>query len=635
MVPPYDAWKTATVHLAVTVVVVVGVVTAVGALARRFGLPAPLILVVVGAVASFLPFLPRVTLTAEMVLFGLLPPLLYAAAIRTSLIDFRHNMRPIGLLSVGLVVFTAAGVGLVVWLLLPEVGLAAAFALGAVVAPPDAVAATAVARRVGMPRRVITILEGESLVNDATALVCLRVALGALAGTVTVWSVAGEFALAVGGGLLVGVLVAAVVVRLRRRIEDTLTDTSVSLVTPFASYLLAEEVHASGVLALVVTGLLLGHLSPRVQSASSRIFERTNWATIQFVLENAVFLLIGLQVEQIVSQLGENRLPGTLIAAVSVAVLAAVVLLRFVWIFAAVYTLRLLPPRIAGPGPEPSWRTPAVLSWAGMRGVVTLAAAFVLPADTPHREVLVLIALVVVGGTLLLQGATLPAVVRRLGLTAPDPRADALSEAATYQRAATAGLNRLERIVGAEDPDEVVERLRHRSLDRANAVWEQLGNDEETPSQAYARLRTQMLRAEREEVLRIRRRGGVPHEVLERVLASLDIEETVLDRVNREDLEQRGEELHASNHPAAGCGHLGTVGHVPAPRTPDGCEECLTEGLRWVHLRMCLECGHVGCCDSSVGRHASVHFAQTRHPVIRSFESGEGWRWCFVDEVLG
>jgi Na+/H+ antiporter len=622
------------VHVALTLVVLVGVVTAVGALARRFGLPAPLILVLFGAAASFVPFLPPVRMTADLVLFGLLPPLLYAAAIRTSLIDFRRNLRPIGLLSVGLVIFTTVGVGLVVWLVLP-VELVVGLALGAVVAPPDAVAATAVARRVGLPRRVITILEGESLVNDATALVCLRTAVAAIGGAVSLGSVVGGFALSVGGGLAVGGLAAAVVARLRRRIRDPLTDTSVSLVTPFAAYLLAEQIHASGVLALVVTGLLLGHLSPRLQTASSRIFERTNWATISFVLENTVFLLIGLQVEQILAGLNDNRLSLEQIVVASVAVLAAVVVLRFIWIFAAIRMIRVLPARIAGGEREPRWQIPTVLSWAGMRGVVTLAAVFVLPPDTEHREVLVLIALVVVGGTLLLQGSTLPYLVRRLGLAGPDPREDALAEATTFQRAATAGIRRLDQLVTDDDPEDVVEQLRERSLERANAVWERLGNEDETPSQAYARLRIEMLRAERREVLRVRRRGGVPHEVIERVLASLDIEETVLDRVNTEDIEQRSEEVRMTVHTPGTCKHLASIRRVPAARTPEGCEECLAEGSTWVHLRLCLDCGHVGCCDSSPRRHASRHFAQSQHPVIASFETGEAWRWCFLDEVLG
>jgi len=262
------------VHVAVTVLAVAVVVTVVSALSRRYGQSAPLVLVSVGFVASYLPFVTSPELTPELVLLGLLPPLLYAAAIRTSLIDFRRNKRPILLLSVGLVVFTTVGVGLLVWWLLP-VELWAALALGAVVAPPDAVAATAIARRAGMPRRVVTVLEGESLVNDATALVSLRTALAAAAGTVTAWQIAADFAVSALGGIAVGVVVAFVVGKLRRRIDDPLIDVAVSLLTPWLAYLPAEEIRASGVLAVVVAGLLLGHRSPVIQSASSRVFERT------------------------------------------------------------------------------------------------------------------------------------------------------------------------------------------------------------------------------------------------------------------------------------------------------------------------------------------------------------------------
>ena len=224
---------------------------------------------IVGLIASYLPFIPEVELNEELVLVGLLPPILYATAIRTSLIDFRSNRRPIGLLSVGLVLFTALGVGLVAYWLLP-IPLAAAFALGAVVAPPDAVAATAIARRVGMPRRIVTILEGESLVNDATAIVALRTAVAALGGTVSLFEVAADFVIAAGGGVVVGMAVAFVIGKIRRYVQQTALDTSLSLITPFVSYLVAERIHASGVLAVVVTGLLLGHKAQQIQNAHPR-----------------------------------------------------------------------------------------------------------------------------------------------------------------------------------------------------------------------------------------------------------------------------------------------------------------------------------------------------------------------------
>ncbi len=367
--------------VAITALALLATVTAVAGLARRFDLSAPLLLTLVGVVASFLPFVPEVHLSSEVVLVGLLPPLLYAAAIRSSLVDFKENRRPIGFLSVGLVIFTALGVGLLTWWLLP-VPFAAAFALGAVVAPPDAVAATAIARRIGLPRRVVTLLEGESLVNDATALVCLRTAIAALTvGYVSVGGVTLDFVRAALGGVVIGVVVAWLVGLIRKAVTDSVIDTSLSFMVPFVAYLPAEELGASGVLAVVVAGLLLGHRSSVLQDASSRLSERVNWSTIQFLLENSVFLLIGLQVRWIVADVSRSDLGLGQIIGVCLAVLAAVIVLRPMWVF----PVRFLAIR---PGPDragrvPSWRSTAIISWAGMRGVVTLAAVFALPEDTP------------------------------------------------------------------------------------------------------------------------------------------------------------------------------------------------------------------------------------------------------------
>ena len=629
-------------HVALGLVALVAVVAVVSVLARRLGTSAPLLLTVVGVVGSYLPFVPDVVLSSELVLVGLLPPLLYAAAIRTSLVDFRANRRAIGLLSVGLVVFTTVGVGLVTWLLLP-VPLAAGLALGAVVAPPDAVAATAVARRVGMPRRIVTILEGESLVNDATAIVCLRTAVAALAGSVTVLEVAGDFVLAAGGGVVLGVVVAAVGGGLRKRVTDPVLDTTLSLTAPFVAYIAAETVHASGVLAVVVTGLLLGHKSPVLQTAASRISERTNWATVQFLLENAVFLLIGLQVRGILSGVGESELPAGQIAAACLGVLLTVVLLRPLWVFPATYLPRFLPAVRRG-DPAPPWQYPAVVAWAGMRGVVTLAAVFVIPEGLRHREVLVLVALVVVAGTLLLQGSTLPWLVRRLGLRGPDPAEDALQEAVVLQSATEAGVAELRRIVdedagaGRAPPDGVVDLLRERGLERVNTHWERLGRAEDdvaTPSQTYRRLRLAMLAAERSELLRLRDTGTVADEVLQQVMTTLDVEESMLDRAVERAQLSAGDDVLAPELPGGGCEHLEAAPRSVHPKTPEGCEDCLAEGLEWVHLRMCLECGRVGCCDSSVGRHAQHHFDRAGHPVMRSVEPGEAWRWCYPHALAG
>ncbi len=622
-------------HVAVWVVALTAVVIAASALSRRLPQPAPLSLTLVGLAASFLPGVPAVRLSPDVVLVGFLPPLLYATALRTSLVDFRRNRLAIVQLSVGLVLVSTFVTALVVWWLLP-VSFAVAVAVGAVVAPPDAVAATAVARRVGMPRRMVTVLEGEGLVNDATALVALRSAIAATSSAVSVWAVGLHFAGTALGGVAVGLAVAVVVGAVRKVIDDVITDTAVSLITPFLAYLLAEELHGSGVLAVVVAGLTLSHRAHLLQSASSRIFERTNWATIEFLLENTVFFLIGLQVRQIIADAGDSGLSTVRVVLVCVAVALTVLLVRPLWVFPMTYLPRRIPlvRRWAYPGPTLPLAVPAGISWAGMRGVVTLAAAFVLPTDTPYRSVLILIALVVVGATLILQGATLSVVLRRLGLHGPDPAEDSLQLATVQQQVAAAGLARLEELSGPEVSKQVLERLHRRSKERSDAAWERLGGLDETPSQAYSRLRSQMIDAERSALLRIRDDGVVAHEVLQQALGAIDIEESVLELGESLNLVDRAEDLVPRPSTPA-CEHLAAASSRVTPLTPAGCAECLELGLEWVHLRMCLTCGHVGCCDSSIGKHATSHFGDTEHPVMRSFEVGEAWRWCYLDVVIG
>ena len=619
-------------HIALGVVAIVVTVTAATALSRRLPISAPLLLIVVGLIASYIPQVPDVALEPEVVLFGFLPPLLYAAAQNTSLIDFRANRRPILLLSVGLVIATTCVVGLVAWLLLP-IPLAVAFALGAVVAPPDAVAATAIARRIGMPRRLVTILQGESLVNDATALVALSTAIAAFDGGVSPFDVGTEFIVVALGGIAVGVGVALVTGRIRKHIKDEVTDTTISIVTPFLSYIAAEAIHCSGVLAVVYTGLLLGHKTHLMQSASSRIFERTNWRTIEFMLENTVFLLIGLQVRSILENAAASSLDGWDIAIACVAITVTAIVVRPLWVFPATYLPRLIP-AVRAADPFPPWPVPTAVSWAGMRGVVSLAAVLTLPADTPLREVLIVITLVVVGVTLGVQGSSLPWLLRRLGLVGPDPAEDVLQAASVAQRASTAGLRRLDEVRTDADRDEVVERVRRRGSDLADSMWERLGGGDETPSQAYARLRLETIAAEREELLRLRDEGVVDDEVMRRVISVIDVEETVLDLGQRWSSEERTEEL-APMVRHDGCDHLREYVTTPSPQVHDGCPDCVREGLEWVHLRLCMVCGQVGCCDSSVGHHASQHADRESHPVMRSFEPGEAWRWCTVDHLLG
>ena len=624
--------------VAVAVLALVATVTLVGGLARSRGLHAPLLLTVVGVAASFLPFVPQVRLDPQLVLVGLLPPLLYATAIRSSLIDFKVHWRAIAMLSVGLVIFTALGVGLLTWWLLP-VPFAAALAFGAVVAPPDAVATTAVARRIGLPRRIVTILEGESLLNDATALVTLGAAITAFSGAVSFADVGLDFLRASLGGALIGLAVAFLVGWIRERVTDAVTDTSLSFMAPFAAYLPAEAIHSSGVVAVVVAGLVLAHRGSLQQNAAARLSERVNWSTISFLLENTVFLLIGLQVRWIVEDVRGSTLSPSQIMLFCIATLAAVILLRPLWVF----PVRYLIVRPGNKGPDPMGRTSpwthsAIASWAGTRGVVTLAAAFVLPERTPHREVLVLAAMFVAAGTLLLQGITLPWLARRLDVRGPDPREDVLQEATVLQASVSAGLAELERALPGLDPS-IIEVLRERAQRRADTAWERLGRtdpENETPTETWRRLRLQMLHAERTAVLEIRSAGLADHEVIEAVLSALDLEELMLDRVaeDRQGDLREGWLLRPEER-GGGCEHLAQAPSVRVPESPWVCPACVRDGLRWVHLRLCLDCGNVGCCSSSPGNHAEGHFREAGHPVMRSFEPGEAWRWCYVDELLG
>ena len=615
--------------LLVGLVVVVGVTAGV---CDRIGWPTPLVLVVVGVGLAAIPGTPDVEIEPDVVLLGLLPPLLYAAAIRSSLVDFRNNKFAVLMMAVGAVVFTTFFVGAVTWWVTPAVSFAAAVAIGAVVAPPDAVAATALGKRLGMPRSITTLLENESLVNDAAALVALNVAIAALTRTVGPGEVAWRFALAAGGGVAVGVVVALVLAAVRRRITDPALDTTLSFAAPFLAFLPAEELHASGVLATVVAGLVLAQKAPKVQTASSRVAEATNWRTVAFLLENAVFLLIGLQLPVLLQAVADSDVSVGTVVATCAAVLAATILARFVWVFLGVASWRALR--------RQAWAVAdsVLISWAGMRGVVTLAAALLLPEDTPQRPLLQLAAFAVVAGTLLVQGLSLPWLTRRLQVAGPDPAEDALQTASLVSAATQAGLQRLDDLLVGDEPESVVSALRQRADTRVNSAWEVLGRPDaeyEPPTAMYRRLRVQMLVAERQVVVDARDEGRADDEVLRGALAAIDLEESLLDRADDLGDRDSDRELVANRRLVAACEHLGDAPAVIRMLTPGACGDCLREGTDWVHLRACLTCGNVGCCDSSERRHAERHFHDTAHPVMRSAEPGEAWRWCYVDEQIG
>ncbi len=509
---------------------------AVAGAARRIGASAPILLVLAGLGAGYLPGVPAYTLDPHWVLPFVLPPLLHTAALDSSYLGLRANLRPVALLSVGHVLFAAAVVGAVAHLLIPGLPLAAALVLGAVVAPPDAVAATAIARRVRLPDRVVTILQGESLLNDATAITVYRVALAAAVGEdVGLLRGVGDFLLAAVGGVGVGLVLMVPLHWLRKRLTEPLLQNTLSLLIPFVAYAAAERVGASGVLAVVVVALHLGHRSHQVDYAT-RLQEAAVWRMVAFLLESAVFALIGLQLPVVLRALGRH---GAWHAVGYGAVLLLVLIAaRFAWVFPATYLPRRYWPGLAERDPAPPWTVPFVISWAGMRGVVSLAVAFSIPLTIrggsafPDRELLLFLTFCCVIGTLVLQGFSLPAVIRVIGQPLRDESRDTLIEAQAQSEASTAAEQRLDDLLGAARnalPSPLEDRLRSVLSRRRNSVWERLGAVNDTTGEStdatYRRLSREMIATERDVFVALRDRRRINDEMYRTLLRRLDLEE--------------------------------------------------------------------------------------------------------------
>ncbi|MGQ4331229.1 Na+/H+ antiporter [Streptomyces hayashii] len=510
---------------------------AIAAAARRTPAPAPLLLVAVGLVVSYVPGVPDYTLDPDVVLPLLLPPLLYTSATDSSYLDLRAQLRPVALLSVGYVLFATFAVGWAAYLLVPGLPLTAALVLGAVVAPPDAVAATAVARRVGLPSRITTILQGESLLNDATAITAYKVALAVVVGEGASW--AGgieEFLVAAVGGTAVGLILMAPLHWLRTHLKEPLLQNTLSLLIPFVAYAAAEQFHASGVIAVVVVALYLGHRAWEVDFAT-RLQEEAVWKMVAFVLESAVFALIGLQLPVVLKGLGAYE--GLDAAWYAVVLFLVVVAARFLWVYPATFLPRLLSPRIRAREENPTWRGPIVIAWAGMRGVVSLAIAFSIPLTVddgntpfPHRNLVLFLTFTTVIGTLVLQGLTLPPLIRLLDFPEPDPQAATLAEANAQAQASRVAEERLDALLSDERnalPPPLADRLRDVLERRRNAVWERLGQVNpvtgETVDDTYRRLSREMISAEREMFVRLRDGRYIDDEMLRTLLRRLDLEE--------------------------------------------------------------------------------------------------------------
>ena len=507
-------------------------------LVPKLRVPYPILLVLGGLALGFAPGLPEVELPPDLVLVGVLPPLLYGAAFFTSLRDLRANVRPVTLLSVGLVLLTMTVVAVVAHAIVPGLPWAAAFVLGAVVSPTDPIAATAIMQRLGVPRRIVSIVEGESLVNDGTALVAYRFAVAAaVTGTFSLLDASVAFVLNAAGGVAVGLAVAWIVRQVRRRLDFPPAEVTISLLTGYFAYIPAELLGVSAVIAAVTAGVYLGWYTPELTTPEVRLLGESAWEIVTFTLNAILFTLIGLQLPVIVDEL-EAYAAGDLVwwgAAVWLTVLAA----RAVWIYPAAKLPRLLVPRIRERDPMPSPAALALITWSGMRGGVSLAAALAVPLAIdsgepfPGRSLILFLTFAVILGSLVVQGLTLPAVIRLLRLE-DDGADDAREEAHARIHAAGAALLRLEELVDEDwvRPD-TAERVRGGYTFRRDRFSARLdGGDDgsiEARSQDFQRLRRELLNAERQAVEELRRSGEISEEVARRVSRDLDLEDARLE----------------------------------------------------------------------------------------------------------
>jgi CPA1 family monovalent cation:H+ antiporter len=525
-------------HVEPVVLALLVAVAALSVVAQFVRIPYPILMVLGGLALGLTPGAPDVTLDPDIVLVVFLPPLLYVGAVFTSLRDVRRNARVISLMAIGLVGATAVAVAVAAHEL---VGLpwAAAFTLGAIVSPTDPLAATQIMRRLGAPRRLVTVLEGEGLVNDATALVLYRTAVGAaVGGSFSVWDAGLGMLLAPVGGIVVGLAVGWVIAEVRRRVEDVPTEITISIFTGYAAFFPAEAIGASGVLAAVTAGVYLGWRAPQIASSEARLQGFSFWTITQFLLNGTLFVLIGLQLPQILDALSgrptsELVIDGALVSGTVIAV-------RFAWIFGSTVVVRSLDRRPGQLLRRASWRLRFVSAWAGMRGAVSLAAALAVPISTdagdpfPGRDLILWMTFCVILATLVFQGLTLPWIIRVLGVH-DDGEEERREELKTRITIAAAALDRLDELEG--EPwvrPETLERMRGQYRYRKRRFAAQAGKIEdedglEDQSEGYQRAAREAITAQRRVLVDLRNRGTISNDVMHRVERELDLEDSRLE----------------------------------------------------------------------------------------------------------
>ncbi len=512
-------------HQDVELLALLVAVAALLALSPTFRLPLPILLVLGGVVMSFIPGLPQVEIPPDLVLVGILPPLLYSGAFFTSLRDLRTNKRPIGLLALGLVATTMTTVAVVAhhWIGLPW---AVAFTLGAVVSPTDALAATEIMSRLGATRRIVALIEGESLVNDGTALVLYKAAVGAaIGGTFSLLDTSGRVVVNVVGGIAIGLVVGFAVRQVRKRVDDPPVEIALAVLSGYLAYLPAAAAGVSGVLAAVTVGVYMGWYTPELTTERTRLSGDAFWEILVFLVNALLFVLVGLQLRRIVDAL--NGSSNAKLVGYAALVSATVMVTRIIWVPIFTYLPRLLFKTIREHDPYPPWQAPVVISWAGIRGAISLAAALALPSAFPQRGLIVFLTFAVILVTLVLQGLTLPGLIRALGIS--DDGSAEREEAKARIRAAEAALARLDELLeDGEVRPQTAERLRGAlgfRRDRFRARFDD--NDDgsiEEQSLAYQRVMRLLLDAEREELVALRNSGVINDTVMHRVQRDLDLE---------------------------------------------------------------------------------------------------------------
>lgn len=517
------------------VIILLAVIAALAEVTDKIKIPYPILLVVAGIGIGLIPALPAISLDPEVVFLIFLPPVLYAAAWSTSWADFKRARRPITLLAIGCVIFTTCAVAMVTHYFIPGFSWPEAFVLGAIISPPDAIAATAATKGLGVPKRVITVLEGESLVNDATGLIAYRYAVAAVVtGAFNIWEAGMQFVLVAGGGIALGFLVGWIFYWIHKITTDNpTTDTTLTFLAPFIAYLSAESLHLSGVLAVVVAGIFLSWNSSEIFSQQTRLQANGTWNTVLFMLNGIIFILIGLQLPGIIYSIKADTSFLTLLKYGGIVSLA-VILGRLIWVYPGAYVPRWLSKKIRESEPGTTIQLVTVVAWSGMRGVVSLAAALALPLTTsgsqpfPNRDLIIFITFCVIFATLVLQGLTLRPLIRLLGIKPDGKEHEAEREARL--KIATSVIEHIEENYSINISDEVLNQIKTKYEIRIQRIRKDQGQQRLNEEQIneFHRIQQEILNKERMIVISMRNEGSISDEVLKRLEYELDLEETRL-----------------------------------------------------------------------------------------------------------